>query len=345
MLAVRKIDVNQPLTLQDVPTPGTCGPDQVLIQIHATGICGSDLHLASWKDWPSERLPLTLGHEFSGVVTAVGANVQQPAVGARVVVQSEVHCGQCAACLRGDADHCAALGFIGVTHAGAFCSHIVVPAKSCLTLPDSLDLSIAALAEPLAVARCAIRTAQLQAGQSVLVLGPGSIGQAIAIQAQDLGARHVLVTGLNDDARLAQCRALGLDNTIDLAREPLAEAVQRLTGEATVQHVFEATGHPQSLSDGMGVLGVGGVLTVCGVHFQPASIDARLIVKNRLQLRGSLGSTTPDWQDVLAFMTRRGESLAPMITHRIPLREFDQGFELARSKAASKVLLLPEAQA
>ena len=343
MLAVQKIDADQPLTLQDVQTPSTCGPGQVLIQIHATGICGSDLHLAHWKGWPRERLPLTLGQEFSGVVTAIGAGVRHPSVGARVVVQSEVHCGQCAACQSGDADHCAALGFIGVTHAGAFCSHIVVAAKSCLTLPDSLDLSIAALAEPMAVGRSAIRTAELQADQTVLVLGPGSIGQAIAIQAQDLGARHVVVAGLNDEARLAQCHALGLDKTIDLASgESLAGALRRLTGEATVQHVFEATGHPQSLADGMGVLAVGGMLTVCGVHFQAASIETRLIVMNRLQLRGVLGSTPQDWQDVLAFMTRRGADLAPMITHRIPLREFDKGFELARSKAASKVLLLPE---
>jgi threonine dehydrogenase-like Zn-dependent dehydrogenase len=342
MLAIQKTDADQPLKLQDVPTPSTCGPGQVLIQIHATGICGSDLHLAHWQGWPRERLPLTLGHEFSGVVTAVGADVRHPPVGARVVVQSEVHCGQCAACQSGDEARCAALGFIGVTHAGAFCSHIVVAAQSCLVLPDALDLSIAALAEPLAVARGALRTAELKAGQTALVLGPGSIGQAIAIQAQDMGARHVVVAGMNDEARLAQCRALGLDKTVDLARESLADALQRLTGEATVQHVFEATGHPQSLADGMASLAVGGALTVCGVHFQAASIEPRLIVMKRLQIRGSLGAIPQDWQDVLAFMTRRGADLAPMITHRIPLREFEQGFALAHSKAASKVLLLPE---
>lgn len=343
MLAVQKIDVNQPLVLQDVPTPSTCGPGQVLIQIHATGICGSDLHLSHWKGWPRKILPLTLGHEFSGVVTAVGAGVQHPGVGARVVARSEVHCGRCAACQSGDVDNCAALGFIGVTHAGAFCSHIVLAAESCLTLPDSLDLSIAALAEPLAVGRSAIRVAQLKAGQTVLVLGPGSIGQAIAVQARDLGARHVVVAGLNDEARLAQCHVLGLDKTIDLASgESLADALLRLTGEATVQHVFEATGHPQSLIDGMRLLGVGGILTVCGVHFQPASIETNLIVNKRLQLRGVLGSTSQDWLDVIDFMTRRGTDLGPMITHRVPLGEFDMGFELARSKAASKVLLLPD---
>ncbi|ARU06404.1 hypothetical protein CCO03_18625 [Comamonas serinivorans] len=343
MLAVQKTDVHQPLTLQDVPTPQHCGPDQVLIQIHATGICGSDLHLAHWTGWPAERLPLTLGHEFSGVVTAVGERVRQPTVGARVVVQSDVVCGQCEACRRGDTARCAQLGFIGVTHAGAFCSHIAVAASSCLTLPDALDLDIAALAEPLAVARCALRTSGLQAGDTALVLGPGSIGQAIALQALDLGARHVVVAGLNDEARLAQCQALGLTHTVDLAHDTVPQALQRLTGEATVQHVFEATGHPQSIADGLGVLGVGGVLTVCGVHFQPATVDTRLIVMNRLQVRGSLGSATQDWHEVLAFMARRGADLAPMITHRVPLQAFERGFELARSKAASKVLLLPTA--
>lgn len=343
MLAVQKTDVNQPLTLQQVDTPSQCRPGQVLIRIHATGICGSDLHLAHWTGWPAERLPLTLGHECSGVITALGDGVKDLALGDRVVVQSEVYCGQCPACQRGDAEDCAALGFIGVTHAGAFCSHIAVAAASCLRLPDALSLDIAALAEPLAVARCALRTAGLQAGDSVLVLGPGSIGQAIALQAQDLGARHVVVAGLDDAARLAQCQALGLPHTVDLAHDSLPQAWQRLTGEATMQHVFEATGHPQSITDGIALLGVGGVLTVCGVHFQPASVDTRLFVKNRLQMRGTLGSTTADWHEVLAFMDRRGDALAPMITHRVPLSAFEQGFALARSKAASKVLLVPEA--
>ena len=343
MLALRKLTADTPgLTLCDIAPPAACADDEVLVRVHATGICGSDLHLAVWPGWPPERLPLTIGHEFSGVVLAAGAQAGL-AVGTRVVARSEVHCGQCAACQRGDPEACTALGFIGVTHEGAFTETIKVRAAHCHALPADVDLATASLAEPLAVARCALRTADVQPGQTVLVLGPGSIGQAIALQALDLGAAQVVIAGLDDAPRLAQCQALGLHHTLDLAEDTLAAALPRLIGSASVDHVFEATGHPSSISDGLTVLGVGGVLTVCGVHFQHASIDTRLILKNRLQIRGSLGSTERDWLAVMAFMQRKGEALAPMITHRLPLREAEQGFALARSKAASKVLLMPDA--
>jgi len=177
----------------------------------------------------------------------------------------------------------------------------------------------------------------------VLVLGPGTIGQGIAVQAMLAGAGTVIVAGLNDTERLRQCQALGLENLADLAHETLADAVARCTGgNSTVDRVFEATGHPQSLADALQALAVGGVLTCSGIHFQNASLDVSHLVRKRLQIRGAYGSGPRDWEAVVRLLAKHGPRLAPMVTHRLPLSRIEEGFALARSKAASKVLVFPE---
>ena len=168
MLALRKTGPAPGLTLQHIPEPTPCGPDEVLVQVHAAGICGSDLHIADWHDstfaWLAERLPVTMGHEFAGTVTAVGAEVGNLRPGDRVTVQPTLCCGRCAACQAGDAERCSAVGFLGVTREGAFCCQAKVPAANCYTLAPHVDLALAALAEPLAVAHNALRTGQVPPG-------------------------------------------------------------------------------------------------------------------------------------------------------------------------------------
>lgn len=345
MLALRKAGPAPGLALQDVPEPPPCAAGEALVQVHATGICGSDLHIADWHAttfaWLADKLPVTMGHEFAGTVVAVGEDVRNVQIGDRVTVQPTLYCGRCAACLAGDAERCSAMGFLGVTREGAFCRQVKVPAASCYVLAPHVDLALAALAEPLAVAHNALHAGQVPPGATVLVLGPGTIGQGIAVQAMLAGAT-VVVAGLNDAERLRQCQALGLEHVVDLAHETLADALVRCIGGTLVDRVFEATGHPQSVADALQVLAVGGVLTCSGIHFQNASLDVSHVVRKRLQIRGAYGSAPRDWDAVMRLLDQHGPQLAPMVTHRLPLARIEEGFALARSKAASKVLVFPE---
>ncbi len=343
MLSLRKAAPVAGVVLEDAPRPAPCQPGEVLIEVHAVGICGSDLHIADWHtptfDWLRDKLPVTMGHEFSGTVAALPRGSTDLHLHQRVVVQPTLYCGQCQACCSAQPEHCSNLGFLGVTQDGAFTSLIKVPQANCYPIDDQVDLALAALAEPLAVAYNALQTGQVAHGATVLVLGPGTIGQGIAFQALKAGAGKVVVAGLHDPARLQTCRQLGLDALIDLASESLRAGLLRCIGEDAVDYVFEATGHPQSIADALTVLKVGGVLTCSGIHFETAQVDISQLVRKRLQIRGAYGSAHKDWLAVTQLLAQHGDALAPMVTHRLPLQQAAAGFALAKSKEASKVLI------
>jgi len=344
MLALRKCEPVRGLALTDVEPRQECGPGEVLVKVYATGICGSDLHIDDWHEgtlgWLRQSLPVTLGHEFSGIVVQAGSDVADLSPGMGVVVQPALYCSQCAACAAGRSDLCGSIGFVGITRDGAFSETVVVPAANCYTVPEGTDLALAALAEPLCVARNALNTGEVLDEATVLVLGPGTIGQGIALQAKLNGARTVIVAGLNDSPRLRRCLALGIDHVIDLAEDSLQDAIRRITG-GQVDRVFEATGAPGSIGNGLSVLRTGGILTCSGIHFDSAAVDISMLVRRRLQIRGAYSSVPADWTHVLGLLATHGERFRPMITHHLPLDRVLEGFALARTKDVSKVLVYP----
>jgi threonine dehydrogenase-like Zn-dependent dehydrogenase len=175
----------------------------------------------------------------------------------------------------------------------------------------------------------------------VLVLGPGTIGQAIALFARLAGAARVIVAGRADAPRFEVLRALGFADLVDVAEGPLQEQVLALTGGRAVDVVLEATGVPQSLNEGLGVLKKGGVIVAAGIHAAPLTLALTDFVRMRHQLRASHGAERRTWDRVLAHLGRDPEGFRPMITHRMPLERGLEGFELARQRAASKVILTP----
>ncbi|MBI0433329.1 zinc-binding dehydrogenase [Roseomonas sp. KE0001] len=342
MLALRKTRPGPGLQALEVPEPGAPAAGEVLVRIEAVGICGSDVHAYEWTEGyglMTPHLPLTMGHEMAGRVLAAGPGADLPE-GLRVALHPGLVCGRCEACRRGEPRGCTGRRTLGLTCDGGFAPLLRLPAANLLPLPPAVDAELGALVEPLAVAAEAVRLGGVGLGDTVLVLGPGTIGQGLALMARAAGAGRVVIAGRADAPRFAVLRRLGFTDLVDVAEAPLAEGVRALTGGA-VDVVLEATGHPPSVTEALGVLRRDGVLVVAGIHAAPLTLPLTDFVRNRHQLRASHGSARGTWDRVLALLARDPEGFRPMITHRLPLERGLEGFELSRQRAASKVILTP----
>ncbi|PPQ35851.1 zinc-dependent alcohol dehydrogenase [Rhodopila globiformis] len=343
MLTLRKTRPGFGLDLADAAEAPRPGAGEVTVRVENAGICGSDVHAYEWTDgygFMVPHLPVVMGHEFAGRVVAAGAGTAL-AEGTAVTVMPGIACGACSACARGDQRNCLRREAIGLTRHGGFSRYVTVPAANCLPLPAGIDTELGALTEPLGVGCQAVLTGAVGLGDTVLVMGPGTIGQAIALFARAAGAGRVLVAGRADGPRFEVMRQLGFDDILDVAEAPLADMVMAATGGRKVDVVLEATGHPASVTDGLGVLRTAGVLVVAGIHPGPVSLPLTDFVRARHQLRATHGCDRFTWDKVLATMAREPERFRPMITHRMPLGRGLEGFELSRQRAASKVMLLP----
>lgn len=343
MLTLRKLQPAFGLNAEDAPEPPAPQAGEVMLQVENVGICGSDVHAYEWTEgygFMTRRLPLTMGHEFAGRVAHAGPGTTL-AIGTRVTVMPGIACGVCPACRAEDIRNCTGRESIGLTRDGGFAKFVTIPAKNCLVLPDAVDTELGALTEPLGVAAEAVMTGEVKLGDTVLVMGPGTIGQGIALMARAAGAGRVLVVGRGDAPRFDVLRALGFDELIDIADAPLVEQVHKATGGKPVDVVLEATGHPASIQAGMAVLKKSGVIVAVGIHAEPVSFNLTDFVRMRHQLRASHGTAGPTFQRVLNMLARNPEGFRPMITHRLPLARGIDGFELARQRAASKVMLRP----
>ena len=343
MLALRKTTAGFGLEFQEVAEAPPPGPGDVVIEVEAVGICGSDVHAYEWTggyEFMVPKLPLTMGHEFAGRVWRSGTGAGVPH-GSRVAVIPFVACGHCPRCRADDARNCQRREGIGLTRDGGFARQVRVPARCCVAVPDNVDAELAALAEPLGVGLEAALTGAVTVGDTVLVLGPGTIGQAIALAARAAGATRVILAGRADAPRFEVLRALGFDALVDVAEAPLREQVLALTGGRPVDVVLEATGVPASLNEGLSVLKKGGVIVAAGIHAGALTLPLTDFVRMRHQLRATHGAARRTWDRVMAMLAQDPEAFRPMITHRLPLERGIEGFELARQRAASKVILTP----
>lgn len=343
MLAVQKLRPEPGIVLHDVASPGNPGHGEVLIAVEATGICGTDIHIDAWTAGYAsmERaMPVTLGHEFCGRVAKTGAGVPAGAVGQRVTVRPSVLCHRCPACLSGDHDHCTGRKGIGIGRNGAFAAEVLAPWENCVTVPDGMAAEIAALTEPMTVCHEAVATGAVKPGDRVLVLGPGAIGQGIALFAEEAGASEIAIVGRDDGARLDTCRRLGFDKVADSAGTTLADAVSDWTAGGLFDVVIEATGVPAIVPEALALLKKRGILVIAGIHAAPATIDLTALVRDHKQIRGTYRAPVETWPLVIDYLQRNAERASRMITARLPMARADQGFRLAAGKRESKVIIL-----
>ena len=239
-------------------------------------------------------------------------------------------------------DACERRTGIGMTRDGAFTSLVRVPQRNCVPVPDGVSDERAALVEPMSISMQALRVAGDVAGKRVLVMGPGTIGQGIALLARHAGAAQVVVSGFDDAARFDALRAMGFDRLADVAGSSLAERVAPFIRGAPFDFVFEATGVPETVNEALALLKRDGIVVVTGIHARPLALDLTALVRRQQQLRGSFRPPESDWPRALELMRELGATMAPMVSHVLPLSQAAEGFRLAHAKLANKVLLRPE---
>lgn len=331
------------LELREMPVPHI-ERDEVLIRVRACGICGSDLKIQD--DQHPYTPPVVVGHEFSGEIAEVGANVKGWEIGARVV--SEQHtkaCGSCRLCLTGNAFACSSKRAPGYFTDGAFAEFIKIPARLLHRVPDNLSFVEAAFSEPAAVAAHGmLERTGITPEDVVLVLGCGPIGLVAAKMAQHAGASEVIITGINRDetTRLPKARELGVDHVVNVMRTDLTTQVEEITNGEGADVVIELSGAPSAINQAfhlarrLGRVGIIGQLPVDEI-----TIPYRQAMFRALSVIFSYSSKYTSWEKVLSLFEREAIKPAQFITHVLPLAEWELGFDLARSGEAIKVILEP----
>ncbi|MCB1546423.1 MAG: alcohol dehydrogenase catalytic domain-containing protein [Hyphomicrobiaceae bacterium] len=346
MKALQKTHASFGLELKDVAEPAPPEGSDVVIEVAACGVCGTDVHIYEWTggyEFMAPALPKTIGHEFSGRIVAVGSEAKGVAVGDRVTCIPFVACGTCEACRADDIHLCGTpRPGIGFLRDGAFTRLVSAPAANCVRLPDNVPDEVGALIEPLTIGARAVQTGGVKPGDRVLVLGPGPIGQCIALMARRAGASEVVVVGKGDAARLDCLRRLGFERVVDIADGRMDDGVRAVAGAAPFDVAFEATGVPPVVEIALSMLRRGGVLTCVGIMPAAVTIDLTRMVREQKQIRGSHRGPRAIWLDVVEALRDDPQAYAPMITHRLALEQGVEGMELARSRSASKVLLFPD---
>ncbi|MDQ0207710.1 zinc-binding dehydrogenase [Alkalicoccobacillus murimartini] len=313
----------------------------VKIEVKYAGICGSDLH--TYEGHYKVKAPVTLGHEFSGVVTEVGAGVTNFNVGDRVTSETTFYiCEECRYCQSGDFNLCNHRKGLGTQVNGGFAKYLIAKASSVHLLPDHVDYASASLTEPLACAHHAVKKATIQPGDVAVVLGPGPIGLLTAQVAKAYGAK-VVITGLdNDQTRLQKAKELGIDSVVNIQQETIHDIVNDLTSGYGADIVFECTGAVPAANMGLDLLAKKGQFVQVGI-FPNAKIeiDFEKIIQKEIRVVGTRSQKSADWKPSLELMNDGRVNAKSLITHEFSIAEWDKGYEAIKSGEAIKVSLLP----
>ena len=311
------------LVHREVPTP-EAGPGDVLLQVHASAVCGSDIHrfLRGHRTYP-----MILGHEAAGVIIAVGEGVVADLLGRRAALIPLVPCHACEQCLAGRFSACGTYSFVGSRRAGAFAELVAVPAANVMLVPDDLPFESAALIEPSTVARHMLDLGGFSRGSSAIVLGAGSIGLMLVQWLRVLGADPIIATDVAD-ANLEVARALGAHLALNPIRDAVGDEVRRLTG-AGVDLALEASGSPAALAQTIEVTRPRGAIVLGGNQPPDATLPMTFIeslMRRELRLTGCFMSYSGpwpghEWTDGLAAVMDGGLDMPAMISHRAPLSE------------------------
>ncbi len=316
----------------------------ILLRVLAASICGSDVHIFEGTpgyEWVP--VPIVLGHEFAGEVVEVGRNVSGIAAGERITALPAMPCGECESCRMGRVGTCRNRYVLGMTRNGAFAEYMIIKSGAeILKIPDNVSNEVASLCEPLAICLNGIDLSGIKPGQTAAVFGPGPIGLLTLQLLKTAGAGTIVVTGTGVDRhRLDIAKQLGADITVDVGQGDPVARIKAAAGPLDV--VFEATGIPHTISQGLEVLKNGGKVMVMGIHGDKATFDPIDLVRRSKTLVGVYGYDRNTWSRALRLMSTGKIDITPIITHQLPFSQGKKGFELASSRAAAKVVFGVEA--
>ncbi len=338
MKALVKARPERGLWLEDIPEPAI-GINDVLIRVRYTGICGTDVHIYNWDEWAQNTIPvpMAIGHEFVGEIVAVGSNVNDFFPGDIVSGEGHVVCGRCRNCLAGRRHLCVSTKGVGVNRPGAFAELISLPMTNIWRHHPGVNLEVAAIFDPFGNAvHTALSFPVL--GEDVIITGAGPIGiMAIAI-VRHAGARHVVVTDLNP-FRLDLARKMGATLAVNPTETPLSEVQKQLKMTEGFDVGLEMSGNPQALSDMIDNMSHGGKIAALGIPSKSIPMDWRPVIFNMITIKGIYGREMYETWYKMSVMLDSGLDISPVITHRFPYSEFENGFAAMISGNTGKVVL------
>ena len=326
------------LTLLDISEP-SIGINDVLIRVTHTGICGTDLHIYEWDEWARATIPvpMAIGHEFVGEIVEVGSNVNDFHAGEIVSGEGHVVCGRCRNCLAGRRHLCAHTQGVGVNRPGAFAEYIALPISNIWRHEPTVNREIAAIFDPFGNAvHTALSFPTL--GEDVLITGAGPIGLMAIPVVKHAGARFVAVTDLNP-YRLDLARKMGATLAVDPRQTPVAEAQKQLGMREGFDIGLEMSGSPVAFREMLANMSHGAKIAMLGIPAQEMSIDWRQVIFNMLTIKGIYGREMYETWYKMTVMLESGLDISPVITHRFPYTDFEQGFAVMRSGNSGKVIL------
>jgi threonine 3-dehydrogenase len=338
MKALVKAGPERGLVLDDVPTPEP-GPTDVLIKVTHAAICGTDLHIYEWNEWAQDnmRLPVVVGHEFVGVVQAIGEQVDDIEPGTRVAGEGHIVCGHCRNCRAGDRHLCRSTIGVGIQRDGGFAEYVVIPARNAYAIPDSVPDRIAAILDPLGNAVHTALSFDL-VGEDVLITGAGPIGQMACAVCRHAGARHIVITDV-EKSRLATAQQMGATRAVPAGAASVRSAMDGLGMTEGFDIALEMSGSPDALADILELVNHGAKVALLGLFDHPAEVDVNQAILKGLTIKGIYGREMFEtWYKAVA-MLNSGLRIDPIISHHFALADYERAFDALIAGQASKVIL------
>ncbi len=338
MKALVKAKREPGLWMEDVPRP-TIGPNDLLIRIRKTAICGTDLHIYTWDDWAKATIPVPMvtGHEFVGVVEEIGSAVAGFQPGDRVSGEGHITCGHCRNCRAGRRHLCRNTQGLGVNRPGCFGEYLSLPAANAFKLPDDIPDEMASIFDPYGNATHTALSFDL-VGEDVLITGAGPIGCMAAAICRHVGARHVVVTDIND-YRLGLARELGATIAVNPKTQPLAGVMQQLGMTEGFDVGLEMSGNGQAFEGMLEVMNHGGRVAILGIFPQMVAIDWSKVIFKGLTMKGIYGREMFETWYKMTSMLQSGLDISRIVTHRLDVDRYLDGFEAMRAGTTGKVVL------
>jgi threonine 3-dehydrogenase len=326
------------LWLDDVPEP-KIGINDVLIRVKRASICGTDVHIYNWDDWAQRTIPvpMVVGHEFVGEIVQVGANVSDFFPGQLVSGEGHVVCGRCRNCLAGRRHLCAYTSGVGVNRPGCFAEYISLPMANVWVHWPGVDLDVASIFDPFGNAvHTALSFPVL--GEDVLITGAGPIGLMAIPIVRHAGARHVVITDVNP-YRLDLARKIGATLAVDVRTTKLPDVQQQLGMKEGFDVGLEMSGNPAAFRDMLANMSHGGKIALLGIPTQNFEIDWRTVIFSMITVKGIYGREMYETWYKMSVMLQSGLDIKPVITHHVPYRDFESGFQIMRQGQSGKVVM------
>ena len=338
MKALAKLHREPGIWATEVEMPEV-GPNDLLIKIKKTAICGTDIHIFKWDEWSQKTVPvpMVVGHEYMGVVVGMGSEVKGFTKGDRVSGEGHITCGYCRNCRAGRVHLCRNTIGVGVNRQGSFAEYLSIPAFNAFKLPANIPDNIAAIFDPFGNAVHTALSFDL-VGEDVLITGAGPIGIMAAAVARHVGARHIVVTDVNP-FRLELAKKMGATRVVDVSKENLTDVMHELGMSEGFDVGLEMSGVPSAVTSMFDAMNHGGKVAMLGIPPPNMNVDWSKVIFKGLVIKGIYGREMFETWYKMASLIQSGLDLTPMITHEMPMKDFQKGFEIMASGQSGKVVL------